>query len=1192
MTSFQERVDCLKYLKSNSTNWTSGNEEIDNFIQEMQLKIGYHDDDIIFEWIPYNQFYDIKEVSKNGFITIYSVIWRDGPLYWDKQNNKYTRVPNKNVALKRLHNSQYLINFLIDEAKKYSTDKLGHEINEIYGISQIPDTNDYIFVLNNSVSLVKWTSGFKKIDDFIQEAQLKINKCDDIIFEWIPYSQFDEIKEMCKNNFMTICSAIWKNGPLGYVDRYNTYSRDSNKKITLKCLHKSQNTIEKVLNKARIYSKILDIYGISQNPATNDFILVINSITWTSGNKKIDDLVQDIQLNNKYDGIVFEWISYDRFDKIKEKCNYGTITEYSAIWKDGPLYYKRDPNQEVVLKCLHDSQNFIDFLIKKVKMYMKNYRYDNFLKLYGISQNPDTKDYIFVQNNSINWISKNEGIDDFIQEMQLKTHDFATKVFEWIPYIQFDEIKEICKNKSVSVYSAIWKDGPLYNKLYERDSNKKVILKCLHNLQNPLESLTNKAKVYSKILNIHGISQNPVSNDFILVLNNIITWESGNKFNEIKKIGESSSVTIYSAIWKDGPICKKNQHNGNHTKYARDSPNKEVILKCLHNLQDPVEFVIIDEAKKHLMKEIDRKMFKPYGISRDPDTNNLILVLGSITWENGDKIIDDFIREMRLNNKLNDIIFEWIPYNHFNEIKEVDKGEFATIFSAIWRYGPLKKQLSGDYARDSNKDVSLKCLHSSEDPIEYVKKYLTGESNKKVFKPYGISQNPGTNEFILVLNNIAWTSGNKKIDNFIQEMQLKFNDLLFEWIPHNQFNEIKEINKNNSTTICLAIWKDGPIYKNQRIGNYTRDSNKEVILRCLHNSNDFVDSVIKEARKYLVKEIDRKIFKPYGLSQNPDTNDFILILTIWKNGPLCNKNQWNGSYERDSNKVVVLKYLDNPQNLHNLINEFINKVKAYLTNMINNDNILKMYGISQDPNTKNYIIVLYYAEGGDFNNWISVNENFNHFSWKKKLTILFDIACSLKYIHGKNMFHHNFHTGNILFNTPVIGEYVNKTYISDTGLYGEIVNKDKTKIYGIIPYVAPEVLKGSPYTQAADIYSFGMIMYFVATGRQPFNNCAHDHNLVLNIYKGIRPELNESEAPKSYVDLMEKCLDSIPNNRPNITGLCQSLWSISISNSEIEKAENYRNSHLSSLMESRQIPNHSQAIYTSRLLNSFTRELQ
>ena len=43
-----------------------------------------------------------------------------------------------------------------------------------------------------------------------------------------------------------------------------------------------------------------------------------------------------------------------------------------------------------------------------------------------------------------------------------------------------------------------------------------------------------------------------------------------------------------------------------------------------------------------------------------------------------------------------------------------------------------------------------------------------------------------------------------------------------------------------------------------------------------------------------------------------------------------------------------------------------------------------------------------------------------------------------------------------------------------------------------MPYVAPKVLRGKPYTQAADTYRFGMVMYFLATYRQPFANCAHD----------------------------------------------------------------------------------------------------
>src|SRR5438552_14134779 len=72
-------------LKGNFTNWTSGNEKIDNFIQEMQLKIDSLWD-IVFEWIPYNQFSDIKEIGRDGFATIYSAIWKDGQLIYDYEN--------------------------------------------------------------------------------------------------------------------------------------------------------------------------------------------------------------------------------------------------------------------------------------------------------------------------------------------------------------------------------------------------------------------------------------------------------------------------------------------------------------------------------------------------------------------------------------------------------------------------------------------------------------------------------------------------------------------------------------------------------------------------------------------------------------------------------------------------------------------------------------------------------------------------------------------------------------------------------------------------------------------------------------------------------------------------------------------------------------------------------------------------
>jgi serine/threonine protein kinase len=120
------------------------------------------------------------------------------------------------------------------------------------------------------------------------------------------------------------------------------------------------------------------------------------------------------------------------------------------------------------------------------------------------------------------------------------------------------------------------------------------------------------------------------------------------------------------------------------------------------------------------------------------------------------------------------------------------------------------------------------------------------------------------------------------------------------------------------------------------------------------------------------------------------------------------------------------------------------------------------YGISQNPDTKNYIIVLDYAEGGNLYNW--VNKHYNKIDWSYNIKALLNIIEGLKEIHQKNMVHRDLHTGNILsINTSLDG--YNSMYISDMGLCGNVDNIDKTNIYGVIPYVAPEVLRGKSYTQ-------------------------------------------------------------------------------------------------------------------------------
>src|SRR6266542_1041306 len=95
--------------------------------------------------------------------------------------------------------------------------------------------------------------------------------------------------------------------------------------------------------------------------------------------------------------------------------------------------------------------------------------------------------------------------------------------------------------------------------------------------------------------------------------------------------------------------------------------------------------------------------------------------------------------------------------------------------------------------------------------------------------------------------------------------------------------------------------------------------------------------------------------------------------------------------------------------------------------------------------------------------------------------------------------------------------YLVVIYISDLGMC-QLANKNneqlvkKGGIYGVLPYMAPEVLCGYQYTKAADIYSFGIIMNEFISEETPYNNIPHDHALTIKICKGIRPKISQDKT--------------------------------------------------------------------------------
>ncbi|CAB4421458.1 unnamed protein product [Rhizophagus irregularis] len=250
---------------------------------------------------------------------------------------------------------------------------------------------------------------------------------------------------------------------------------------------------------------------------------------------------------------------------------------------------------------------------------------------------------------------------------------------------------------------------------------------------------------------------------------------------------------------------------------------------------------------------------------------------------------------------------------------------------------------------------------------------------------------------------------------------------------------------------------------------------------------------------------------------------------IWKDGCINNwdseNNQWN-RHENwipdDENFPVVLKCLHNSQDI---TSEFLKEIESH-TKIVSHC-VAKCFGITKDPESNNFMMVIEYAKDGSLRQYL--NNTFNSIKWKDKLNDLKNIADGLSSIHEKGLIHHDFHCGNMLKD----GDY---TTITDLGLcqpanVKSSQNEYEKKVYGVLPYVAPEVLRGGEYTQESDIYAFGIIAYEVCTGLPPYHDIAHDKILAISICQGLRPKSNY-KIPQLILDIIKQCWDADPLKRP------------------------------------------------------------
>ncbi|KAG9304810.1 hypothetical protein G9A89_016840 [Geosiphon pyriformis] len=251
----------------------------------------------------------------------------------------------------------------------------------------------------------------------------------------------------------------------------------------------------------------------------------------------------------------------------------------------------------------------------------------------------------------------------------------------------------------------------------------------------------------------------------------------------------------------------------------------------------------------------------------------------------------------------------------------------------------------------------------------------------------------------------------------------------------------------------------------------------------------------------------------------------------WKSGKVIGFDRTKKKLERGGSLKVALKTFRNSSDGCESFLSELKSINRFILQSLWNNNICRIYGLSKDPKTNDLVLVMWYAAGGNLSH--ELRYNWTNFSWRMKILLLGGLASGLESIHTEGYVHGNLHCGNILSDP-----YGIDLKITDIGQRRPInlpPSTEPREVWGVIPYLAPEILQYGKYSPEADIYSFGIIMWEVASrySDPPFAQFPHDSILVQKILNGLRPTIDQ-ETPDCYAKLMKNCWDEDPNKRPTI----------------------------------------------------------
>ena len=172
------------------------------------------------------------------------------------------------------------------------------------------------------------------------------------------------------------------------------------------------------------------------------------------------------------------------------------------------------------------------------------------------------------------------------------------------------------------------------------------------------------------------------------------------------------------------------------------------------------------------------------------------------------------------------------------------------------------------------------------------------------------------------------------------------------------------------------------------------------------------------------------------------------------------------------------------------------------------------------------------------NNLWSLLQNRNiDLNWDQKIELAMGVAKGIYYLHSfpVPVLHRDLKSLNILLDIYLVPK------LADFG-WTRMLAEKMTGSVGTFQWMAPEVIKGNTYTEKADIYSYGIILWEIAAREPPYKKMSATQVCVEVRDKDLRPTIPD-DCPEPFANLIKKCWNRDPKKRPPFKEIIHELRS-------------------------------------------------